>query len=57
MEGLDNTNSNAESRTIVFHSSKSMHTKWSEGCFSLPDEKSKQIINLIKEGCLVYAFK
>jgi hypothetical protein len=55
--GLDKTNSNAKKRKIIFHSTKKMKTKWSWGCFSLPDENNRKIIDLIKDGCLVYAFK
>jgi hypothetical protein len=34
-----------------------MNTKWSHGCFSLPDKTTKKIIDMIKGGCLVYAYK
>lgn len=57
LKGLDKTNSLARKRAIVFHSSKKMKTKWSEGCFALPDKTSRVIIDMIKDGCLVYAYK
>lgn len=51
--GLDKTNSNAEKRSIVFHSNKLMKTKWSWGCFATPDSINTKLINLVKNGCLV----
>ena len=55
--GLDKTNSNAKKRTIIFHSSKKMSTKWSWGCFALPEKNTRKIIDMIKGGCLVYVYK
>ena len=57
LKGLDKTNSLAKKRKIIFHSNKKMNTKWSHGCFSLPDKNTRKIINMIKGGCLVYAYK
>ena len=57
LKGLDKTNSNAKKRKIIFHSSKIMQTKWSWGCFSLPEKNTRKIIDMIKGGCLVYAYK
>ena len=57
LNGLDKTNYNAKLRKIIFHSSKKLTTKWSEGCFALPEKNTRKIIDMIKEGCLVYAFK
>lgn len=57
LKGLDKTNSNAKSRKIIFHSSKKMSTKWSWGCFALPEKNTRKIIDMIKGGCLVYAYK
>lgn len=57
LKGLDKTNSNAKKRKIIFHSSKIMKTKWSWGCFSLPENNTRKIIDMIKGGCLVYAYK
>lgn len=57
LRGLDKTNSLAKKRKIIFHSSKIMQTKWSFGCFSLPEKNTIKIINMIKGGCLVYAYQ
>ena len=55
LDGLDDgINSNARSRYIVFHSNKKMRTKWSWGCFATPDNINDKLINIIKDGCLVY---
>ena len=56
ISGLDdNLNTNAEKRSIIFHSTKKMTKPWSWGCFSIPDSVNNKIINMIKNGCLVYA--
>ncbi len=57
LKGLDKTNSNAKLRKIIFHSTKKMGSKWSWGCFSLPEKNTRKIIDMIKGGCLVYAYK
>ena len=57
LKGLDKTNSNAEQRKIIFHSNKLMKKKWSFGCFATPDSINSKLINIIKKGTLVYAFK
>jgi len=57
LRGLDKTNSLAKKRKIIFHSSKIMQTKWSFGCFSLPEKNTRKIIDMIKGGCLVYAYQ
>jgi hypothetical protein len=57
LRGLDKTNSLAKKRKIIFHSSKTMKTKWSFGCFSLPEKNTRKIIDMIKGGCLVYAYQ
>ncbi len=57
LSGLDKTNSNAKKRKIIFHSTKRMKTKWSWGCFALPEKNSRKIIDMIKGGTLVYVFK
>lgn len=57
LNGLDATNSNAKRRYIIFHSNKTMRTKWSWGCFATPDSINKRLIDLIKGGCLVYVYK
>jgi hypothetical protein len=53
LKGLDSTNSNAQNRSIIFHSSKLMKSKWSWGCFATPDSVNKKLIDIIKDGCLV----
>lgn len=57
LNGLDATNSNAKRRLIIFHSNKTMRTKWSWGCLATPDSINKRIIDLMKGGCLVYVYK
>ena len=54
LKGLDSTNSNAEKRYIIFHSNKLMRTKYSWGCFATPEQTNKKIIEMVKDGCLVY---
>ena len=54
LKGLESTNSNAEKRYIIFHSNKLMKTKYSWGCFATPESINLKLINLIKDGCLVY---
>jgi hypothetical protein len=57
VNGLDKTNSNARHRKIIFHSNKKMRTKWSFGCFSTDEKINKKLIDIIKNGCLVYVYK
>ncbi len=58
VKGLDKgINSDAEPRKIIFHSAQKMKTKWSWGCFATPEETNKKLIDLIKNGCLVYVYK
>lgn len=57
INGLDKTNSNARQRHIIFHSNTKMSTKWSWGCFSTDEKTNTKLINLIKNGCLVYVYK
>jgi hypothetical protein len=55
IRGLDRgINDNVESRKIIFHSTKKMKTSWSNGCFATPEETNKTIIELTKNGRLVY---
>jgi len=56
IKGLEKQNSNAKSRSIIFHSDTKMKTKWSKGCFATPEKANSTIINLTKGGCLVYVF-
>lgn len=57
VNGLDKTNSNARVRKIIFHSNSKMKTKWSWGCFSTDEKINKKLIDIIKNGCLVYVYK
>jgi hypothetical protein len=58
LDGLENDkNSNALKRNIVVHSSKKMFSKFSWGCFSVPDNNANPLINLIKNGSLIYAYQ
>ncbi len=58
LNGLESDkNSNALKRNIVVHSSKRMYSKFSSGCFSVPDKNSNILIDLIKNGSLVYAYQ
>jgi len=58
LDGLENgKNNNALKRTIVVHSTKKMHQKFSWGCFSVPDKNNKRLIDLIKDGSLIYAYR
>lgn len=58
IKGLDKgINDNSKSRSIIFHSNKKMKTKWSNGCFATPENINKEIIDLTKNGCLVYVIK
>ena len=54
LSGLDSSNNNAERRAIIFHSNRLMRAKWSWGCFATPEQTNIKIINMIKNGCLVY---
>ena len=58
LNGLESDkNSNALKRNIVVHSSKRMYSKFSLGCFSVPDQNANTLIDLIKDGSLVYAYQ
>jgi hypothetical protein len=66
LDGKEKTNSKAKSRYIVFHgaeySSQSFLDKHgylgrSHGCPSVDKKVSKKIINVIKEGSYIYAYK
>ena len=56
IEGLQSTNSNVRKRSIIFHSSLKLSTPWSWGCFSTPEENNKKIINMTKNGTLIFSF-
>ena len=58
LNGLESDkNSNALKRNIVVHSSKMMYSKFSFGCFSVPDVNANKLIDLIKDGSLIYAYQ
>ncbi|MEC5164732.1 hypothetical protein RCH18_000451 [Flavobacterium sp. PL11] len=58
LNGLeDDKNSNALKRNIVVHSSRKMFSKFSLGCFSVPDKNATLLIDLIKNGSLIYAYQ
>jgi hypothetical protein len=55
IRGLDKgVNDNVESRKIIFHSTEKMSNPWSNGCFATPKETNQKIIDLTKNGRLVY---
>ncbi len=57
LDGLDAINSNARTRNIVIHSASRMSTKWSWGCFAIPETDMQQLLQLELRGCILYAFK
>lgn len=61
VDGKDKgVNDNARIRKIVFHSTKKMtNPKYplTYGCFATSEEINIKLINLIKNGCLVYVIK
>lgn len=57
VDGLQNNiNSNARIRQIVFHDNTKLSTAWSWGCFSVPKNVYKNLIDLTKEGSLIFVF-
>jgi hypothetical protein len=55
IRGLDKgVNDNVESRKIIFHSTEKMSNPWSNGCFATPKDVNEKIIDLTKNGTLVY---
>ena len=57
VDGLQkNKNSNVRKRAIIFHNCSKLSTPWSWGCFSTPPEMNEQLINLTKNGSLIFAF-
>jgi hypothetical protein len=61
LDGKDGgINDNARKRRIVFHSTKKMsNPKYplTYGCFATSEEVNGRLIDLIKNGCLVYVIK
>lgn len=56
VDGLEQRNNNVRKRAIVFHNSEVQSTPWSWGCFSIPEKDCKEVINLTKNGSLMYVF-
>jgi hypothetical protein len=65
LDGLSSTNSNARKRAIVIHPAKYVTQEFANkrdmvgrswGCPALDPRVSKKIINLIKNGSMIYAF-
>ena len=56
LDGLDPTNSNARARAIVIHSSDKMQTKWSWGCFAIPEKALQKLYSLDIKGSILYAY-
>ncbi len=56
IDGLQNRNSNVRLRAITFHDCTKLSTPWSWGCFSTPHEINDKLINLTKNGTLIFAF-
>ena len=57
VDGLEKgVNGNARGRAIIFHNSDKQRAFWSWGCFSIPGEDSKKVIDMTKGGCLIYSF-
>ena len=57
VDGLQkNINLNARSRSIVFHDSSMLSKAWSWGCFSTPKNVNKKLIDLTKNGSLIFVF-
>lgn len=56
LDGLQKCNSNVRSRSIIIHNSSVQRTPWSWGCFSIPQEYYKKVIDLTKGGSLLFVF-
>lgn len=65
LDGLSKTNNKARIRSIVVHGAKYAETAFiskhkylgrSWGCPAVPQSVSKQVINLIKNGTMIYSF-
>ena len=56
VDGLQDIKSKVRSRAIVFHNAEVQHTPYSWGCFSIPKEDYKEVINLTKGGSLIFVF-
>ena len=49
-------NSNARSRNIIIHSTKKLATKWTWGCFAVPEDEMKTLYSIDLAGCILYAY-
>jgi hypothetical protein len=57
LKGVDSClNTKAEKRNIVFHPNVTDNINYSDGCFMTKNEINKKIIDLVKNGYLVYVF-
>ena len=56
LKGLSINNSNASKRSIIIHSSKKMSTKWSWGCFSIPQLFMDKLNMLNLSNCYLIAY-
>jgi len=57
VDGLEpGVNSNARDRAIVFHNSDLQKAFWSWGCFSMPGGDYKDVIDMTKNGTLIFVF-
>ena len=57
LRGVDSgLNTNAEKRTIVFHPNLTNNINYSDGCFMTEKNINKKIIDLVKDGYLVYVY-
>lgn len=50
-------NSNARARNIIIHSTKKLATRWTWGCFAVPDEIMQTIYTLDLKGCMLYVYQ
>jgi hypothetical protein len=58
LKGVDgDINNNAELRGVIFHSNILKKTSYSEGCFETPEEINEVLIDLVKDGCLIYVYE
>lgn len=56
LDGLQKCNSNVRKRSIVIHDMSVQKTHFSWGCFSVPKEIYRRVIDLTKGGSLLFAF-
>lgn len=65
LEGIDQSNNNAKLRNIVLHGAKyvseafiEQHGRlgWSEGCFAVDLQHLKYLVNLLKDGSILFSY-